>query len=62
MSAIELLHEIEALPTPQKIWLIEKLGHLAEAEIPETFRQGMAEAERGELYDMDAALGELEAP
>jgi predicted transcriptional regulator len=35
---------------------------LTESEIPESFRQGMKEAERGELVDMDDALKELDRP
>jgi hypothetical protein len=62
MSANELLHEIEALPKEQQVWLWEKLSQLAEADIPESLRQSMAEAERGELIDLDDALRELDAP
>lgn len=62
MSANELLHEIAALPKDQQIWLWEKLSQLAEADIPESLRQSMAEAERGELIDLDDALRELDAP
>jgi len=49
MSTKELLHEIEALPKQEQVWLLEKLSALTEAEIPESFRQGMKEAEHGEL-------------
>lgn len=56
MSAAQLLHEIESLPKPEQLWLLEKLGELTEADIPESFRQGMAEAARGELIDLDEAL------
>lgn len=62
MSANELLHEIEALPKEQQVWLWEKLSQLTEADIPESLRQSMAEAERGELIDLDDALRELDAP
>ena len=46
MSATELLQEIEALPKQEQLWLWEKLSKLAEADIPESFRPGMAEAEQ----------------
>ena len=62
MSTKELLHEIEALPKQEQIWLLEKLSALTEAEIPESFRQGMKEAERGELLDLDESLKELDRP
>jgi hypothetical protein len=32
MSANELLHEIEALPKDERIWLMEKLFKIAEKE------------------------------
>jgi predicted transcriptional regulator len=62
MSANELLHAIETLPKQEQIWLMEKLSELAAADIPDSFRQGMAEAERGELMDLDEALRELDRP
>jgi hypothetical protein len=34
----------------------------AEAEIPEELRESMAQAERGELIDLDDALQELDLP
>ncbi|MBI5394874.1 MAG: hypothetical protein HZA91_06200 [Verrucomicrobia bacterium] len=62
MSTQELLHEIEALPKQEQVWLLEKLSALTEAEIPGSFRQGMKEAERGELLDLDESLKELDRP
>ena len=49
MSFAELLHEIEALPSEERLLLVEKLVQLNEADIPESLRQSMAEAERAEL-------------
>jgi hypothetical protein len=62
MSTAELLHEIETLPKGEQLWLLEKLSELTEAEIPESFRQSMAEAERGETIELDEALQDLERP
>jgi hypothetical protein len=61
MSARELLHEIESLPKLERLWLWEKLSQLTEADIPESLRQSIGEAERGELIDLDEALRELNA-
>ncbi len=36
--------------------------HLLEAEIPESFTQGMAEIARGDVVDLDQALNALDAP
>jgi len=61
MSATELLHQIESLPKQERLWLWEKLSQLTEPDIPESLRQSVAEAERGELIDLDEALRELDA-
>ena len=60
MSVSEILHEIEALPAAERLQLVEKLVQLAEADIPESLRESMAQAERGELIDLDDALPELD--
>ena len=60
MSASELLHQIESLPKQERLWLWEKLSQLTEADIPESLRQSIAQAERGELIDLDEALRELD--
>jgi predicted transcriptional regulator len=62
MSKQELLHEIETLPRNEQVWLLERFSALMETAIPESFRQGMAEAERGELVELDEALKELDRP
>lgn len=62
MNTSELLHEIETLPKPDQLWLLEKLSEMTEAEIPDSFRRSMAEAERGELLELDEALRDLEHP
>ena len=61
MSASELLHEIEALPKQEQLWLWEKLSQLTDTDIPDSLRQSIAQAERGELIDLDEALRELDA-
>jgi len=60
MGVAELLHEIEALPSEERLRLVEKLVQLTEADVPESLRQSMAEAERGELIEMDDVLRELD--
>jgi hypothetical protein len=62
MGVTELLHEIEALPNEERWRLVEKLMQLTEADVPESLRQSMAEAQRGEFIEMDEALKELDAP
>ena len=62
MSTSDLLHKIETLPKSDQLWLPEKLSEMTEAEIPDSFRRSMAEAERGELIELDEALRELGPP
>ena len=52
--------EIETLPKQGQLAPFEKLSALAEADIPVSLLQSMAEAERSELIDLDDALQELE--
>lgn len=62
MSTNELWREIEALARPDQVLLLERLSALTSSEVPESFRQGMAEAARGDLGDFDECLKELDAP
>jgi hypothetical protein len=60
MSVVELLHEIEALPSEERLRLVEKLVQFTEADVPESLRQSMEEEARGDLIEMDDALKELD--
>ena len=62
MSVSEILREIQALPTDERLQLTEKILQLNEADIPQSLRESMAEAARGELIDLDDALKELDRP
>jgi hypothetical protein len=55
MSANELLHEIEVLPKEERLWLWKKLSELREADIPESLRQSMAEAEQADWARFSAS-------
>jgi hypothetical protein len=59
MSVTEIMQEIEALPTQERLRLVEKLVQLTEADVPESLRESMAQAARGEFIAMDEALKEL---
>ena len=59
MGVSEILHEIDTLPSDQRWEVLEHVRHLVEAEIPESFKQAMAEIERGEVIELDDALKEL---
>jgi hypothetical protein len=62
MSVTEIMQEIEALPTQERLRLVEKLVQLTEADVPESLRESMAQAARGEFIEMDDALKELDNP
>jgi hypothetical protein len=56
MSAAEILDQIKALTAEERMELLEKLLERRAADVPNSLRQSMAEAERGELIDTDDAL------
>ena len=62
MSVQEILREIESLPSEERWQVLEQLRRLVEPEIPESFREGMAQIKRGEVTDLDDALQELDQP
>ena len=59
MSATEILEKIEQLPAEERRKLFQKLSELE--NVPESLRDSLAEAARGELISLDDALQELEA-
>jgi hypothetical protein len=58
MSANEILQKIEQLPDKDRRELFRKLSEFD--DMPESLRQSLAEAARGELIDLDDALQELD--
>ncbi|MDD2707643.1 MAG: hypothetical protein PHV34_06495 [Verrucomicrobiae bacterium] len=50
------MQEVEDMPGEQRWELLGRLQQLTEQDIPESLRQGMAEAQRGELCDLDEIL------
>jgi hypothetical protein len=59
MSVAEILHQIETLPPEQRWEVLARTRQLLGPEIPASFKQAMAEIERGEVIDLDDALQEL---
>ncbi len=62
MSVSEILREIQALPAEERVSLVEKLVQLSEADIPPAFREGMAEAARGDFIELEDVLKEFDRP
>ncbi len=53
MSVAELLHEIDTLPIEERWKVLEHTRHLIEPEIPDSFKQAMAEIARGEVIELE---------
>ena len=53
MSATEILEKIEQLPDEERRRLFERLSQLE--DVPESLRESLAEAARGELIPLDDA-------
>jgi hypothetical protein len=62
MGVTEILEEIKLLPAQQRWEILERTRQMLDAEIPESFRQGMREIARDEVIELDEALKELERP
>lgn len=58
----EILEEIKSLPTQQRWEILQRTREMLDAEIPESFKQGMREIARGEVIELDEALEELDKP
>lgn len=54
MSGSELIEQFKALPAKERA----QVAKLDDSWIPESFKQGMADAEAGRLVDLDTALNE----
>jgi predicted transcriptional regulator len=63
MSAREVIDQIKALPASERVAVFEfvlKAGD--DSWIPESFKQGMADAEAGRFADMETVLSGAKPP
>jgi predicted transcriptional regulator len=58
MSAQEIIEQIKALPANERAQVAKFVVENDDSWIPESFQQGMADAEAGRLVDLDTALNE----
>jgi predicted transcriptional regulator len=58
MSATELIEQFKALPPKERAQVAKFVVENDDSWIPESFKQGMADAEAGRLVDLDTALNE----
>jgi chromosomal replication initiation ATPase DnaA len=62
MGVSEILDEIKSLPAEQRWQILERTREMLGSEIPESFKEGMAEIARGEVIELNEALQELDRP
>jgi hypothetical protein len=58
VSAQEIIEQIKALPAKERAQVAKFVVENDDSWIPESFQQGMADAEAGRLVDLDTALNE----
>jgi len=58
MSAIEVIEQFQALPASERAQVAKFVVENDDSWIPESFKQGMADAEAGRFVDLDMALNE----
>jgi len=56
MSAIEVIEQFQALPANERAQVAKFVVENDDSWIPESFQQGMADAEAGRFVDLDTAL------
>lgn len=58
MTAIEMIKEFKALPLEERRSVATFILTEDKSWIPDSFRQGMAEADAGKIFDMDMVLND----
>jgi predicted transcriptional regulator len=62
MSASELIEQFKALPAKERAKVAKFVVENDDSWIPESFKQGMADAEAGRFADMDIVLSGAKPP
>ncbi len=62
MSASELIEQFKALPAKERAEVAKFVVENDDSWIPESFKQGMADAEAGRFVDMETVLGGAKPP
>ena len=58
MSAQEIIEQIKVLPASERAQVAKYVLENDDSWIPESFKQGIADAEAGRFVDLDTALNE----
>ena len=62
MSAAVIIEQIKALPADERAQVTKFVVESDDSWIPESFKQGMADAAAGRLVDMDTVLSGAKPP
>ena len=62
MSATELIEQFKSLPAAERAEVAKFVVANDDSWIPESFKQGMADAEAGRFVDMDTVLSGAKPP
>ncbi len=52
MTAVEIISEIQAMPSDEKARVVEFVHRIEDGEIPESFLTALAELESGKMSDL----------
>jgi predicted transcriptional regulator len=62
MSALQVIEQFKALPAEERARVAKFVVEHDDSWVPESFKQGMADAEAGRHYDMETVLNEAPPP
>jgi predicted transcriptional regulator len=62
MSATEIIEQFKALPASERAQVAKFVVEHDDSWIPESFKQGMADAEAGRFADMETVLSGAKPP
>ena len=62
MSAAEIIEQIKALPAEERTKVIQFVVENDDSWVPQSFKQGMADAEAGRFAKMEDVLGGAKPP
>jgi predicted transcriptional regulator len=62
MSALEIIEQFKALSTEERARVAKFVVENDDSWVPESFKQGMADADAGRLVDMEIVLNEVPPP
>jgi hypothetical protein len=62
VSAAEIIEQIKALPAGERAQVTKFVVESDDSWIPESFKQGMADAAAGRFVDMDTVLSGAKPP